>query len=264
MLNNQKIDENILKSQKEIDELKLLDEALSQATISTYDSSLPSKINLKFEKYKRLYETTSEENKEKILKEYEDYKNKNLYQIKKRIATLRAFIHRQENLKEWNDLDAKTKEDRETDLTFYRADVSSYWFTLSIILFTLLYLVEMLSIMERTYWVGIFIIVNIAFLLFLFTAAIKLKNYVKIFSYFMIAFGVYTMIRTFVIIPFLMGINIFPISNDPNLTSKIIVMVVNIYSCIVAIYVGITSLRKIKKQEQYMKEGKITFKQMSK
>ena len=264
MSNNLKIDEKIKTSQKEIEELKKMDAMLSTSSISSFDSSLPSKITMKFNKFKMSYESASEDKKEKILKDYEDYKNQKLYEIKKRIAYLRAFIHRQENLKEWNSLDDQTKEDRETDLTFYRANISSYWFTLSIILFTLLYLVEMLSMMERTFWVGIFIIVNIALLLFLFTAAIKLKNYVKIFSYLMMVFGVYTMLRTFVIIPFIMGVNIFPTSNDAYLTSKIIVMIVNIYSCIISLYVGITSLRRIKKQEQYMKEGKITFKQMSK
>ncbi|UKI50329.1 MAG: hypothetical protein L6U99_02505 [Clostridium sp.] len=64
-------------------------------------------------------------------------------------------------------------------MSFYRANVSGYYVTLTMILFEIIYMILTLSIMERNYWVGIMILANIAFLLFLFSCAIKIKNYKK-------------------------------------------------------------------------------------
>lgn len=265
MLSNQALEEKILKCQKTMDEAKKTDDAIASSSIEHIDETLPSRIQKTLKKIQEKYVSAkSDKQKEQAMSTFQIYKDKVAYQTKKILVNARFDMHRYESMKEWNQQEDDVKEEQKINLTFYKANVSSYWLTLSVILVTLVYLVEMLSMMERTFWIGIFILINIAFLLFLFTAAIKLKNYIKLFSYLIFAFGIYTILRIGVIVPFIMNVSLLPTADDANFMAKIVIILVNIYSCIVSFYIGISSLRKVKKQEQYIKEGKITFHQLSK
>ncbi len=202
----------------------------------------------------------SKDKKQEIINEFNEYKNKLIYKYKKSNANYRAKIRRLQNLKEWNELNKEEKIQRETDLSFYRANILSYWLCLSTILFDGLYIVYMLKIMERNFWIGIFIIVNIAILLFLFTSAIKIKNYKKLFCYLIIIFGIYSLIRILFVIKYVMQVPL----NEAITSDRIIIYGTNIYCFIVSIFIGVSSYIKIKRKEEYIEENKISFKQMSK
>lgn len=220
---------------------------------------IPDSVRRKIISFKYKYDKSNK--KETIEEKFNVYKNKLIYHYKKDIANARTEIRRLEGIKKWNNLDPEIKKDRETDLTFYQSDTTSYWLSLSVIAFDIVYLIVMLSVMERTFWIGAFILANIAYLLFLFTTAIKLKNYVKLFSYLLIVFGAYCAFRVSIFVPFVMNV---PLYGSISIINKLLIFGTNIYATVVSIYVGVTSLEKIKRQEKYLKEGKISFKQMSK
>lgn len=261
MINNKNIPSKIEKLNLLIEENKKNEEIIENVSLfKEIDGNIPLKIRKKIDRFKTRLLKSDQNKKQKIINEFNEYKNKLIYKYKKNNANYRAKIRRLQNLKEWNELNKEEKIQRETDLTFYRANILSYWLCLSTILFDGLYIVYMLKIMERNYWIGIFIIVNIAILLFLFTSAIKIKNYKKLFCYLISIFGIYALVRILFVIKYVMQVPL----NEAITSDKIIIYGTNIYCSIASIFIGISSYIKIKRKEKYIEENKISFKQMSK
>ena len=260
IINNRNIPSKIKELNDRIKENLLLEELLNAFTLSNeIDDRIPLKMKKKILCYRKKYDKSNSK-KDKIAQEFEEYRNEQVYKYKKSTANCRAEIRRLQNLHEWNNLDKAEKIQRDTDLSFYRANILPYWLCFSIILLDIVYLDKMLAIMERNFWVGIFIIVNIALLLFLFTTAIKIKNYKKLFCYFICAFGLYCIARITFVITYILQV---PLSSE-ELNVKFWIYGTNIYCAVVSFYIGISSFVKIVRKEAYIKNNKITFKQMSK
>lgn len=196
----------------------------------------------------------------KLLAQSHTTYEKEVYKVKVEIAHLN---HQNKVINDnlwWNNLPNEEKKEKRTDLSFYIPDVLGYWLTLLSVIGEIVYLILLLSEMQRTFWVGICILVNIAFLLLLFTIAIKVKNYKIKFSYVSIAFGLYFILRIAYIIHGLMGVDLSAYS-----TVKLaFIYGANAYMILASIFVGVHSLIKIKHQMRYLSENKITKFQLSK
>lgn len=264
-MQNKTIEDKIQKNERILIYSKTMSDLISELHITSKDisSSLPKSIARKIGKFHDDYKRAlgNDKKEEKIKLAFEKYKNEQIYKYKKKASNAKNEIVRLSNLRKWNDLDEESKLNAKTDLTFYKANVLGYWLNLSVILFEVIYLIVMLSFMEKNYWIGIFILSNIAFLLFLFTSAIKIKNYIKTFAYMMIVFGAYIALRVCVVIPLLMNI---PLFTSLSMTNKIWIFIANVYILGMSIFVGTYSLIKIRHKEKYLHDGKISYKQMSK
>ena len=161
---------------------------------------------------------------------------------------------------EYENLSKEDKKDFMVDLSFYRPNVSCYWLVLSCVIFNLFYLIKLLDVMDKTFWIGVSILFNIAALLFLFIAAIKIKNYKKSFNIPTLIFGLYTTIRTLVVLPLVVELDYKAL----GITDKVIIIGASFYITIACIIGGIISMKKIKLQEQFLKDGKIEQKYLSK
>lgn len=149
-------------------------------------------------------------------------------------------------------MDKQELKEKKIDLSFYKPNTLGYYGVLLATICELVYLIVILGKMDKTLLIGIFIIINIVFLLFLFSTSMEVKVYKKNASIFTIAFGVYNITRLFVV-PNILNVSL-------NLT---ITMIILAMSCF-AIIAGVISYKKIEDQEKYKKEGKISFTQMSK
>ncbi|MFI3252466.1 MAG: hypothetical protein R3Y60_04930 [bacterium] len=139
------------------------------------------------------------------------------------------------------------------DMLFYKPNTVSYYFILLSVLLELFYLIFMLSKMEYNYLIGIFIIVNICFLLLLFTMALENKVYKKQSSILAIVFGVYVATR-FYTVPFIL-----------NVTQEFVLfIVVTIAISWLNLVAGFISIQKIKLRKKYIEDGSISSIQMSK
>lgn len=261
MLNKEKIEQKYAKKiarvNKKIDLCKGKEDLVVDISIDSEISDTNSKELKKLAALQKKYkDNPTEKNKHKFNALHDKY----LYTNKAKAAKLRHKIKVYDDYKAFELLSKAEKRDRRTDLSFYRANVSGYYITLTMVLFEIIYMILTLSIMERNYWIGIMILVNIAFLLFLFSCAIKIKNYKKKFSLYLIAFSIYCVFRITLILVPLMHVNIA----GAKLTKQIFIYGFNIYMIIFGILIGITSYRKVLNQEKYIAEGKISFKQMSK
>lgn len=196
----------------------------------------------------------------KKLKSYTEAYETDVYTVKVTIARTTHKIKVLKDVLWWMNLSKEEQKDRRSDLSFYVADTLGYWLTLLSVVAEIVYLILLLSVMERTFWVGICILVNIAFLLLLFTIAIKVKNYKKIFSYFSIVFGLYCILRIAYIIHGLMGVDL---SGVPSI-KLLFIYGSNAYMILASIFVGIRSYFKIRHQMIYLSENKITKFQLSK
>lgn len=196
----------------------------------------------------------------KLQREFQLSLEKQIYKVKVEIAHLNHKNKVTEDKLWWQLLSKKEQKERRSDLSFYIPDVQGYWLTLLSVVAEIIYLILLLSIMVRTFWVGITILVNIVFLLFLFTIAIKVKNYKKAFSICSIVFGIYCLVRILWVIQGLMGVDL----SSTSATKRGYIYGCNIYMIVASIYVGIRSFSKIKRQEIYIKEDKISKIQMSK
>lgn len=218
-------------------------------------------------KTQTVYETKIEKVKksslkktDKILENFHTIYEKEVYKVKVKIAHLN---HQNKVINDnlwWINLPEEEKKDKRTDLSFYIPDTLGYWLTLLTVAAELVYLVLLLSEMEKTFWVGTCILVNIAFLLLIFTVAIKVKNYKKKFSYISIGFGLYCILRISYIIHGLMGVDLSAFST----VKLIFIYGSNAYMIIASIFVGLHSYFKIKHQIAYLDENKITKFQLSK
>lgn len=197
---------------------------------------------------------------EEIVNEFHDWKDQIGYDLKLSIDKNNRKIKQIKDRINWNNLSENDKKDFKVDITFYKANVSGYWLVLSTVLISLLSLISLLDVMEKSFWVAIVVLLNIAFLLFLFTAAIKVKNYKNILNVPLIVFGVYILLRLFVLYPYLVKIDYSLLSGG----GKFLIYAGSIYIAVVSIYVGITSQIKIDRQLKFLEAGKITQKHLSK
>ncbi len=190
---------------------------------------------------------------------YQNAKEKEIYKIKYTVAKLTHKIKQVNDRYEWLILPTEEKHDVLTGITFYKTDSFGYWFLLLAVALEVIYIIVALSVMPREYLLGIMILFNIAVLLFLFTAALKVKNYVKQFSIASIAYGVYNVLRIVVVVPFILKINYSAIAFSKSFWIIFTLAV----SSLICILVGIKSYRQILRKEKYKSEGRISFKQMS-
>ncbi|MCM1130879.1 MAG: hypothetical protein NC310_03955 [Roseburia sp.] len=225
---------------------------------SSLDSKKLEKLLFELEAYykKKVEKVYALKQEKKYRRAYE----KNVYKTKVSIARLLHQNKVKKDMLWWNCLSKEEKKERRTDASFYIVDSIGYWLTLLSVAAEILYLILLLSVMVRTYWVGITILVNIAFLLLLFTMAIKIKNYKKAFSYISILFGLYCILRISYIIHGLMGVDL----NTIPTVKLIFIYGSNAYMIFISIFVGIRSYFKIKHQIAYLSENKITQFQLSK
>lgn len=285
-LKQEQYKKKISKRESRIELLKNIDLALSEVTFENFSlknksdhpyvqnrlDSIEKRLGhikqeysraLEVQKKKNLEEINDSKNEDKVKKLYEKFQaelEKQIYKIKVEIAHLKHNNKVTEDKLWWQMLTKEERKERRSDLSFYRPDVQGYWLTLLSVVAEIIYLILLLGIMDRAYWVGITILVNIVFLLFLFTIAIKVKNYKKLFGFCSIGFGFYCIVRLAWIIQGLMKVDLSGASS----INQGFIYGSNIYMILISIYVGLRSLIKIKQQEIYIKEEKISKIQMSK
>ena len=201
------------------------------------------KLNLKLEENKKLQSTVSDDTV--------------LYKLKKKACDYTRKIKKTNDDIWWLNLPKEEKNEQNTNLSFYKLDSENYWLILLVTAIELYYLIILLAMMERSFYVGIVILFNIGVLLFLFTCAIKVRAYKKVFSYSMMAYGIYCALR-FAIIPLLMKVDLY---NGSSKMWQIIICL--IISGIISIMAGFNSMLKCNRQIKYINDGKIVLKKLS-
>lgn len=201
------------------------------------------KLNLKLEENKKLQSTVSDDTA--------------LYKLKKKACDYTRKIKKTNDDIWWLNLPKEEKNEQNTNLSFYKLDSGNYWLILLVTAIELYYLIILLEMMERSFYVGIVILFNIGVLLFLFTCAIKVRAYKKVFSYSMMAYGIYCALR-FAIIPLLMKVDLY---NGSSKMWQIIICL--IISGIISIMAGFNSMLKCNRQIKYINDGKIVLKKLS-
>lgn len=201
------------------------------------------KLNLKLEENKKLQSTVSDDTA--------------LYKLKKKACDYTHKIKKTNDDIWWLNLPKEEKNEQNTNLSFYKLDSGNYWLILLVTAIELYYLIILLAMMERSFYVGIVILFNIGVLLFLFTCAIKVRAYKKVFSYSMMAYGIYCALR-FAIIPLLMKVDLY---NGSSKMWQIIICL--IISGVISIMAGFNSMLKCNRQIKYINDGKIVLKKLS-
>lgn len=201
------------------------------------------KLNLKLEENKKLQSTVSDDTV--------------LYKLKKKACDYTRKIKKTNDDIWWLNLPKEEKNEQNTNLSFYKLDSENYWLILLVTAIELYYLIILLAMMERSFYVGIVILFNIGVLLFLFTCAIKVRAYKKVFSYSMMAYGIYCALR-FAIIPLLMKVDLY---NGSSKMWQIIICL--IISGVISIMAGFNSMLKCNRQIKYINDGKIVLKKLS-
>lgn len=201
------------------------------------------KLNLKLEENKKLQSTVSD--------------GTALYKLKKKACDYTRKIKKTNDDIWWLNLLKEEKNEQNTNLSFYKLDSGNYWLILLVTAIELYYLIILLAMMERSFYVGIVILFNIGVLLFLFTCAIKVRAYKKVFSYSMMAYGIYCALR-FAIIPLLMKVDLY---NGSSKMWQIIICL--IISGVISIMAGFNSMLKCNRQIKYINDGKIVLKKLS-
>lgn len=201
------------------------------------------KLNLKLEENKKLQSTVSDDTA--------------LYKLKKKACDYTRKIKKTNDDIWWLNLPKEEKNEQNTNLSFYKLDSGNYWLILLVTAIELYYLIILLAMMERSFYVGIVILFNIGVLLFLFTCAIKVRAYKKVFSYSMMAYGIYCALR-FAIIPLLIKVDLY---NGSSKMWRIIICL--IISGVISIMAGFNSMLKCNRQIKYINDGKIVLKKLS-
>ena len=201
------------------------------------------KLNLKLEENKKLQSTVSDDTA--------------LYKLKKKACDYTRKIKKTNDDIWWLNLPKEEKNEQNTNLSFYKLDSGNYWLILLVTAIELYYLIILLAMMERSFYVGIVILFNIGVLLFLFTCAIKVRAYKKVFSYSMMAYGIYCALR-FAIIPLLMKVDLY---NGSSKMWQIIICL--IISGVISIMAGFNLMLKCNRQIKYINDGKIVLKKLS-
>lgn len=201
------------------------------------------KLNLKLEENKKLQSTVSDDTA--------------LYKLKKKACDYTRKIKKTNDYIWWLNLPKEEKNEQNTNLSFYKLDSGNYWLILLVTAIELYYLIILLAMMERSFYVGIVILFNIGVLLFLFTCAIKIRAYKKVFSYLLVVYGIYCALR-FAIIPLLMKVDLY---NGSSKMWQIIICL--IISGVISIMAGFNSMLKCNRQIKYINDGKIVLKKLS-
>lgn len=201
------------------------------------------KLNLKLEENKKLQSTVSDDTA--------------LYKLKKKACDYARKIKKTNDDIWWLNLPKEEKNEQNTNLSFYKLDSGNYWLILLVTAIELYYLIILLAMMERSFYVGIVILFNIGVLLFLFTCAIKVRAYKKVFSYLIVSYGIYCVLR-FAIIPLLMKVDLY---NGSSKMWQIIICL--IISGVISIMAGFNSMLKCNRQIKYINDGKIVLKKLS-
>ena len=201
------------------------------------------KLKLKLEENKKLQSTVSDDTA--------------LYKLKKKACDYTRKIKKTNDDIWWLNLPKEEKNEQNTNLSFYKLDSGNYWLILLVTAIELYYLIILLAMMERSFYVGIVILFNIGVLLFLFTCAIKVRAYKKVFSYSMMAYGIYCALR-FAIIPLLMKVDLY---NGSSKMWQIIICL--IISGVISIMASFNSMLKCNRQIKYINDGKIVLKKLS-
>lgn len=201
------------------------------------------KLNLKLEENKKLQSTVSDDTA--------------LYKLKKKACDYTRKIKKTNDDIWWLNLPKEEKNEQNTNLSFYKLDSGNYWLILLVTAIELYYLIILLAMMERSFYVGIVILFNIGVLLFLFTCAIKVRAYKKVFSYSMMAYGIYCALR-FAIIPLLMKVDLY--DGSSKMWQIIICLII---SGVISIMAGFNSMLKCNRQIKYINDGKIVLKKLS-
>lgn len=201
------------------------------------------KLNLKLEENKKLQSTVSDDTA--------------LYKLKKKACDYTRKIKKTNDDIWWLNLPKEEKNEQNTNLSFYKLDSGNYWLILLVTAIELYYLIILLAMMERSFYVGIVILFNIGVLLFLFTCAIKVRAYKKVFSYLIVSYGIYCALR-FAIIPLLMKVDLY---NGSSKMWQIIICL--IISGFISIMAGFNSMLKCNRQIKYINDGKIVLKKLS-
>ncbi len=201
------------------------------------------KLNLKLEENKKLQSTVSDDTA--------------LYKLKKKACDYTRKIKKTNDDIWWLNLPQEEKNEQNTNLSFYKLDSGNYWLILLVTVIELYYLIILLAMMERSFYVGIVILFNIGVLLFLFTCAIKVRAYKKVFSYLIVSYGIYCALR-FAIIPLLMKVDLY---NGSSKMWQIIICL--IISGFISIMAGFNSMLKCNRQIKYINDGKIVLKKLS-
>lgn len=166
----------------------------------------------------------------------------NMEEIKKEIKNVEVST---QNNSEYNEV--------LTDMLFFKQDTLSYNGVLLATLLELVFLIFMLGVMDKNYLIGVFIIVNIVFLLNLFSNALQMKVYKKVPAQIIFCFGVYILSRLFTV-PFILNVK----------GNLLLFTLLNVGISILCILSSINCLIKIKRRERFIKEEKISSIQMSK
>lgn len=176
-------------------------------------------------------------------------------QINKEVVTNEEVISEEVLVGDVQSDEAETAErnNLKTGSLFFKPNARSYQGVLLASLCEIVFLILILTEVNKDYRIGIFILVNIIFLLMLFTCALQVKVYNKFWTYVGLVFGGYCLLRTFII----------PLSLEPK-SGTVMFAIINVITAVFMIASGVFSMILIKKREKFKKDGKINFIQMSK
>ncbi len=143
------------------------------------------------------YNRLSEEKKEiKLINNKISNLNSKIDLSEEEKQELNALISRKTDLK-------KDYKDKSGKLLKYQVNSFSYWLMLLVTLLEIIYVIIFLNMMYTSYLEFPTLLVNLAFTLFLFLSAMKVKTYSKTWTMINFGFGVYLIIRMIFIIPWI-------------------------------------------------------------
>lgn len=100
--------------------------------------------------------------------------------------------------------DVSVEKEKKVYVSLYKKDSLSYSLSLCAILAELVYVISILDVMPVSYLMGVTVMANIAILFALFTCAVKMNVYNKIWAIVAVVLGIYMIIRQFVLVPVLL------------------------------------------------------------
>lgn len=134
----------------------------------------------------------------------------------------------------------KALQEKKTHVSLFKKDGTSYALALLSVLVEFIYVVSILDVVPITYWLGIAVMVNILILFLLFTCAVKINVYNKMWSVITFGLGIYVLIREFVLIPTLLQ----PYANHTR------ILILNLVCAGLLFVAGTISFLKCTRREQ--------------
>lgn len=141
-----------------------------------------------------------------------------------------------------------TKDEKKAYVMLFQKDSFSYSLVLMAVLMEFVYVISILDAMPVSYILGITVIGNIIMLFLLFTCAVKVNVYNKVWSYVAILCGVYVLIRQFVLIPVLL---------QPY-DRLIQIMLSNLAGAVLLLIAGFVSLKNSKSKAKLQEKLNLT------